>query len=102
MLNGRDYELDFASDGFEAGLKLANFKPELVVLDLFMPELDGFNVCKQIKKDAATKNIKIIAISGIDTEESRQKILDRGAGFFLPKPLEMGKLKKELKRLLHK
>jgi len=99
-LTGSGYESEYASDGFEAGLKIMKFKPNLIILDLFMPEMDGFEVCERLKKDPDTADIKIIAMSGFSTEENRQRILSSGADLFLPKPIDIKSLKKETGHLL--
>ena len=100
VLSGKGYELEHASDGFEAGLKLRKFNPHLVILDLIMPAMDGFDVCSYLKKNPDTEKIKIVAISGFDTEDNRHRILNCGADLFLPKPLDIQKIKKEIERLL--
>ncbi|MEE4245384.1 MAG: response regulator [Kangiellaceae bacterium] len=82
--------------GFEAGLALRQFKPEAVILDLYMPGIDGFNVCQLIKQDPALASIKVIAVSGDASDENRQKIMNLGAEACLEKPLSMDKLLKLL------
>jgi len=52
------------------------FKPDLIVLDLFMPGTDGFEVCKRIKENSGTSQIKILAITGYDTKENRDRIME--------------------------
>ncbi|MCF8129691.1 MAG: response regulator [Deltaproteobacteria bacterium] len=99
-LNGNGYEVDYASDGFESGLKTMKFKPDVVILDLFMPKIDGFEACKRIKEVPETANTKIIAISGFDTEENRQRIFNCGADLFFPKPLDIKNIKKEIGNIL--
>lgn len=81
-----------AHDGFEAGLKLATFGPNVVLLDLMMPGLDGFEVCRRIKGDSATRSIRVLAMSGAQDEESRQRILAAGAECFFPKPVDEASL----------
>lgn len=88
-----------ASDGFEAGRKVEQFKPHLMLLDLFMPNVDGFSVCAQVKRETDTAGIKIIAISGFDTRENRQRIVACGADLFLPKPLDAKRLKRAIESL---
>lgn len=100
ILSDNGYEVDHASDGFEAGQKTIIFKPHLIILDLLMPKIDGFEVCQRLKKNSDTANTKIIAISGYDTEENRQRILNCGADLFLPKPLDIENIKKEIKMVL--
>lgn len=76
-----------AADGFEAGQKSIKFKPDILIVDIFMPRLDGFDVCRLMKKDPETRKTKIVAISGYDTAENRKEILSAGADLFIAKPL---------------
>ena len=76
-----------AHDGFEAGLKIATFAPNVVLLDLMMPGLDGFEVCRRIKGDPATHQIRVLAMSGSDHEEDRLRIIEAGAERFFRKPV---------------
>ena len=99
-LNGNGFELEYASDGFEAGVKTIKFRPHLVILDLFMPKMDGFEVCRRLKAAPETADTKIIAVSGFDTEENRQRILNCGADLFLPKSLDIKNIKKEIGNIL--
>ncbi len=78
-------EIDFASDGFEAGTKLFSFQPALMILDLFMPNMDGFEVCRYIKKNKETQKIKILVLTGEETEENKKRVMSLGADGFLPK-----------------
>ena len=65
-----------------------------------MPKMDGFEVCRRIKKDTKTANTKVIAISGYDTEENREKIFKCGADLFFSKPLDIKILKQEIGHIL--
>ena len=89
-----------ASDGFEAGVKVMGFRPGLVILDLFMPGMDGFEVCKRIKENSSVSGIKILAITGYDTEENRERILRAGADGYLAKPVERSALVQHTEGLL--
>lgn len=100
-LGSKKFILEFASDGFEAGLKISKSQPQLVILDLFLPEMDGFKVCRQIKEDEDVADTKIIAISGYDTHQNRQKILDCGADLFMSKPLDFKNLTSEIEKLIN-
>jgi len=99
-LNGNGFETEYAADGFEAGMKTIIFRPHLVILDLFMPKMDGFEICRLLKESPETADIKIITISGFATEENRQRILNCGADLFLPKPLDIKNIKKEIGNIL--
>lgn len=96
----RKCEVDTAFDGFEAGRKLITFEPDLVILDLMLPGIDGFKVCKNIRKDKKTKHIKVLAITGYDSPENRKKIFASGANDYLAKPLEVDDLLEHVEKLL--
>lgn len=100
FLSAKAYEVAVASDGFEAGAKVMDFKPDLVVLDLFMPGIDGFEVCKRIKENPRTSHIKVLAITGYDTEENRDQIMEAGADGYLTKPINRDRLLEEVEVLL--
>ncbi len=100
ILDHEDMELAYAADGFDAGIKTIQFEPDLVILDLFMPEMNGFAVCQKIKKNNDTANIKIIAISGYNTKENIDRIYQCGANIFCPKPLNKKTIIKAIDNLL--
>jgi CheY-like chemotaxis protein len=81
-------QFESASDGFTAGRLIHSFAPDLVILDLLLPGVDGFQVCKMIRQDPETKGAKILAVTGYDSPEIRNKIIDSGADDYLGKPLE--------------
>lgn len=87
-----DIIADVAENGFEAGLKVKSFQPNVVLLDIMMPELNGFQVCELLKEDPTTKNIRVIAMTGYPSDENVQRILDAGAEECLTKPLDVAML----------
>jgi len=93
-------EVETAFDGFEAGRKLVAFQPDLVILDLMLPGIDGFKVCRNIRMDKKTKHVKVLAITGFDTQENQKKIFSAGANDYLPKPLEVNELLGHIEKLL--
>jgi excisionase family DNA binding protein len=88
ILENKGYEVQACTDGFEAGVYVMKQRPHLILLDLFMPLMDGFQTCRLIKKEAETAHIKIIAISGTSSETTKDRILKCGADGFLQKPLD--------------
>lgn len=82
------YEVTTASDGFEAGRLVASFRPDVVLLDLRMPGLDGFQVCKTIKADPDTAGTVVIAMTGYHTPETESRILECGAIRCFAKPID--------------
>ena len=95
-----DYEVISASDGFEAGIQVSHFKPHLLILDIMMPDIKGYEVCKKIKNDEETKDIKIIVLSAYLDEEKFKKMKEHGADVCFSKPLPLPQLKEEVARLL--
>ncbi len=87
-----DYEVAEAHDGFKAGSIIATLKPDVVILDLRMPGMDGFEVCKSIKSEQATRHSTVIAVTAYDSEENTRRIMDCGAAACLPKPLDLSEL----------
>ncbi len=95
-----DYEVISASDGFEAGLQVNHFKPNLLILDIMMPDIKGYDVCKKIKSSEESKNTKIIVLSAYLDEEKFKKMKEYGADACFSKPLPLSQLKIEVARLL--
>jgi len=83
------FEVEVAKDAFDAGRLVSTFRPQLIFLDLMMPGVDGFEVCTRLKKDPATTNTEIIAITGYYTEANMERILNAGAAACLKKPLDV-------------
>lgn len=102
MLSRNEYQTEVASDGFEAGIKVMEFKPNLVLLDLVMPGMDGFEVCRRLKENSSTSYIKILAITGYDTEENRERSMKAGVDGYMTKPVEKSKLLQSILDLLNK
>jgi excisionase family DNA binding protein len=92
--------IEEAAEGFSAGWKTHSFNPDLVILDLMIPGLDGLQVCDFIRQ-LEVKRTKIIAISAINDPEVRNDFLKSGANEFLPKPFELDSLKEMIAALLN-
>jgi CheY-like chemotaxis protein len=85
-----------ATDGFSGGLLARSSNPHIILLDLRMPGVDGFQTCKLLKADEATRDIRIIAISGYLRGADAQQVLAAGAEQFLAKPIRIPVLLKAL------
>ncbi len=88
----QDFVIETSHDGFDAGLKIPQFLPHAVLLDLMMNGLDGFSVCERIKSDSRTRHMRVIAMTGMPTAQSRARILAAGAEVCLTKPLDADEL----------
>ncbi|MDH5232926.1 MAG: response regulator [Gammaproteobacteria bacterium] len=85
-------EIEVAHDGFEAGRKVQLFQPQVILLDLMMPGLNGFEVCKRIRENPVTRATKIIAMTGYYTDENVARICEAGANACIEKPIDIKKL----------
>ncbi|MBT3258296.1 MAG: response regulator [Deltaproteobacteria bacterium] len=99
-LSAYQYETETAAEGFEAGVKVPTFQPNLIILDIHMSGKDGFEVCRQIKQNPATAHIKILIITGYDSEENQNRTISEGADGYLAKPFEKDTLLRHVKNLL--
>jgi len=97
---GDSYVLASSSDGFEAGLQVATFRPDLLILDLMMPHIDGFEVCRVVRNNPATAHVKILIITAYGSHDNIQRALDAGANGFMHKPLDVQQLKEKVLGLL--
>ena len=87
-LSGRGYKLLIAKNG-ESALRIAHkAKPALVLLDIMMPGMDGYEVCRQLKEDAETSNITVIFLSALDDTKDKVRGLETGAVDFISKPFQ--------------
>ena len=91
-----EVETEVASDGFEAGVKVESFRPHAQVLDLMMPGIDGFEVCRRLRARPTLNHIRIVAVTGFPSQENIDRILAAGADACLPKPLDAERLLTEL------
>jgi len=100
-LRGNGFNLDFAYDGFGAGRKIYKEKPDLIVLDFKMPGVDGFQVCESLNSDLETKDIPVIAVTVLKSEEDIKKIKKFGVKEYMQKPVDVEKLLNKIKDILH-
>ena len=90
-----------SSDGYDGLLKIGAFRPHAIVLDLMMPRVDGAEVCRRLRGNVDTKNIFIIAVSGLAADnELVRKVKRIGVDDFFTKPLKYEEVAKSLKKLL--
>lgn len=88
-----------AFDGFDAGRLTTEKKPQLILLDINLPGIDGFRLCKNFKEDESLNNPLIISISGMDNPELAEKIMESGADSFFSKPIDISKLAAKIEEL---
>lgn len=95
----QDYIIETAADGYEALIKVGDFKPSLMVLDIRMPNIDGFEVCRRIKGEPGTSGIKILAVTAYGKDDIA-RILDCGADYCLPKPIDLKEFQRNVLKLM--
>jgi len=94
------FEVIAASDGEEGLRKAREDRPELVVLDLMLPKLDGYRVCRALKFDERYRNLPIVILSARSGEQDRRLAFDMGADAFVSKPYDMAALVKLIRARL--
>jgi excisionase family DNA binding protein len=94
------YEMISASDGFEAGIQVSHFKPDLLILDIMMPDINGYEVCRKVKSSPESKDTKIVVLSAYLNDEAFKQMKDYGADACFSKPLPLEQLKYEVAKLL--
>ena len=99
-LAGVDCELEFAVDGQDTLDKVASFKPDLILLDVMMPKLSGFEVCKKLKSDPATEHILVLMVTALNELGDIERAVDAGTNDFLSKPVNRLELVKRVETML--
>jgi putative two-component system response regulator len=96
----RDYDILSAGDGYEALQLVKEYRPDLVMLDVVMPGIDGFEVCRILKEDELTRLIPVVMITALDSQQDRLKGLEAGVDDFISKPFNVYELLARVKNLL--
>jgi DNA-binding response OmpR family regulator len=99
-LAGRGYELIVANDGVHALSQARTLKPNLILLDILLPDLDGLSVCEILRRQPATKKIPIIFMSALSGDVTKRSATMQAEDFFT-KPLDLNRLEKRIDELLH-
>ncbi|MHC4989299.1 MAG: response regulator [Planctomycetota bacterium] len=86
------FELCTASSGYDAGLQTQQFRPDAIILDYMLPDVNGNVVCRTIKNNPDFESIKIIIVSGVANAEEIQELLNAGATEFIKKPFNIVEL----------
>ncbi len=94
------FEVRSANNGFEAGMLVKEYRPDLIVLDIMLPDINGKEVCQRVRSDKTMDPVKIICISGMVEQDRVAELKAAGADDFLHKPFEIEKLVERICRLL--
>lgn len=99
-LSGTDYELRTAYDGEQTLAQVAEWSPDLILLDIMMPKISGFEVCKRLRADAATKDVAVLMITALDQPSDVERAVEAGTDEFLSKPINQAELLLRVRSLL--
>ncbi len=94
------FEVRIASNGFDAGMMVKEYRPDIIVLDVMLPDINGKEVCHRIRADATLEDVRILCISGMIEEDKVQELRLAGADKFLHKPFDVEELIDEMCALL--
>jgi excisionase family DNA binding protein len=83
------FEVRIASNGFDAGMMVKEYRPDLIILDVMLPDINGKEVCHRVRADASMEEVRIICISGLLEDDKIQELKLAGADDFLPKPFDV-------------
>lgn len=99
-LAGVECETEIAVDGQDTLDKVASFAPDLILLDIMMPKLNGFEVCEKIKTDPATKRIMVLMVTALNELGDIERAVSAGTNDFLSKPVNKLELLKRVENML--
>jgi len=94
------FEVRVANNGFDAGMMVKEYKPDVIVLDVMLPDINGKEVCQRIRADSSLEDVRIICISGMVEADKIDDLKEAGADDFLQKPFEVETLIERICKLL--
>ncbi len=99
IADGR-FDVRTANNGFDAGMQVKEFRPDVVVLDVMLPDINGKEVCQRVRSDSALDDVRIICISGMVESDKVADLKAAGANDFMQKPFTVEKLTERVCELL--
>lgn len=100
ILETPGYQLVLASSGHEALAKVEDMQPDLILLDVLMPGMDGFEVCRRLRSDPVLAEVPILIVTALDDREFRLKGINAGADDFITKPIDPDELAARVRTIL--
>jgi signal transduction histidine kinase/ActR/RegA family two-component response regulator len=100
LLLHSDYLIEEASNGIEASIKLGTYRPDLLILDIFMPEMDGVEVCRNIKSEPELSAMKVIITTGYPQHPKLDEVAALGFGHILSKPFDLKEFTNNVRKIL--
>jgi CheY-like chemotaxis protein len=99
-LAGVDCQIEIAVDGQDTLAKVKSFQPDLILLDIMMPKLSGFEVCKQLKRDAKLSKIMVLMVTALNEQGDIDRAVAAGTDDFISKPVNRPELVKRVEIML--
>ena len=99
-LGEKEYEIQTAADGEETLRKLKQWRPDLVLLDVMMPKISGFEVCKRLRADPAIRDTAVLMVTALDQPSDIDRAVEAGTDEFLSKPINRTELLLRVRNLL--
>ncbi len=100
ILEKAGFAVGTAANGTDALIKTRSISPDLIILDLMLPGLNGFDICETLRKDPATASVPIVILTGLCSQFGRLAGFESGANEFLTKPFKMEELVSKVDKLL--
>ncbi len=94
------FEVRVAGNGFDAGMMVKEYRPDIIILDVMLPDINGKEVCHRVRADASLEDVRILCISGMIEEDKVHELRLSGADDFMPKPFELDALIERMCTLL--
>jgi DNA-binding response OmpR family regulator len=99
-LSGTGYETQIAYDGEETLRKVSDWHPDIILLDVMMPKISGFEVCKRLRANPKTANIVVLMVTALDQHSDIDRAVEAGTDDFLTKPINKAELLRRVKAAL--
>jgi two-component system, OmpR family, alkaline phosphatase synthesis response regulator PhoP len=99
-LSSTDYELRIAGDGEQTMNLVRTWQPDLILLDVMMPRISGFEVCKRLRADPATRDMAVLMVTALDQPSDVEKAVEAGTDDFLSKPINKSELLLRVRSML--
>lgn len=100
LLSSRGYNVGGVADGIAALEEITRFRPDLIILDIMLPGMDGFEVCRRIKENPESQHIPVIMLTAKKSSQDRERGMAIGAAAYITKPFKSAKIMEIIQRLL--
>jgi CheY-like chemotaxis protein len=99
-LEGGEFEVAIATDGEETLERVESFRPDVLLLDIMMPKLSGFEVCKRLKAHRQTRDLPVLMVTALDQPSDVERAVEAGTDDFLTKPINQVELRRRITALI--